>query len=234
MRSLLVMVPIRGRRKLAERMLASFTETTTEADLVFIMDDDDKDTYDGMDWSLANVVVMAERLPIGPKFNNVALTFADQYDAMLGCGDDHIFRTPGWDMRMRETLEAHGGTGWVSPDDKRRYDIPEISLVSTDIVRALGWFNSPTQSHYYADNIVADLGRRTELLWHCPQAVIEHMHYSVCPETEHDETYSYAERTWGESDFHAYQEWRNTLMSAQVSLLRRMFNPDVRWVMESI
>ena len=50
-RSLMVMIPTRGRRKLAERCLKSYADTvsleTTEA--VFVTDGDDRLTYEGMD-----------------------------------------------------------------------------------------------------------------------------------------------------------------------------------------
>jgi hypothetical protein len=233
MTSLLVMVPIRGRRALCERMLKSFIETTDEADLLFILDEDDKDTYEGMDWGPANTAVLDPRMPIGPKFNHVAPVVADKYDALMGCGDDQVFRTPHWDTIMLKVLADMGGTGWVYPDVKRRNDIPEISVVSSDIVRFLGWFNSPTQDHYYADNIIGDLGRRTSLLRFCPEVVIEHLHYSVS-DAERDETYRYAEETWGASDQKAYHEWRRTTMAQEVAALRREFNPDVKWLFSKI
>jgi hypothetical protein len=232
---LLVMVPVRGRRKLAERLLESFTEMTDDASILFISDCDDQDTYTGMDWGPAmHAVHSPGHEPIGPKFNHAALALADQYDAMLGCGDDMLFRTPHWDTIMTGVLADMGGTGWVWPDCKRRYDIPEISLVSTDIVRALGWFNNDAQDHYYADNAVAELGKRSGLIRYCPEVVIEHLHYEQPGGGERDETYRYAEETWGPSDLAAYKEWLRGKMPLQAAMLRREFNPDVAWVLGKV
>jgi hypothetical protein len=47
--NILVMVPTRGRRAQCERLLESFRETTSDADLLFIIDDDDEETYEGLD-----------------------------------------------------------------------------------------------------------------------------------------------------------------------------------------
>lgn len=234
MKTLLVMVPIRGRRELAERMLESFIETTDNADLVFIMDSDDLETYEGMDWGPAATKVMETRQPIGPKFNSVAIEAAEKYDALMGCGDDHVFRTPHWDTIMLDVLERHGGTGWIWPDDKRRHDIAEIILYSSDLVRTLGWFSSPTQAHYYADNIITELGRRAGLMWYCPDVVIEHLHYAVDRTAVRDETYSYAEETWGASDLEAFLNWLDNVMPSQVALLRRTFNKDLEWLFSKV
>ena len=198
--NLLVMVPTRSRRAQCERLLKSFEETAGEnTDIVFIIDGDDQDTYDGMDWGTANHAILDPRDTVPGKLNRTADAMADLYDALMFCGNDHVFVTPGWDEILMREL-GNLGSGMVYPDDKRRNDIPEIIAISSDIVKALGHFASPSQGHYYIDNIWADLGKRSGLLRYCPDAVVDHLHYSVCPETEHDELYQYAEQTWGERD----------------------------------
>ena len=56
--SLLVIVPTRGRRANCERLLESFQETSACADITFITDPDDQDTYEGMDWGPAMHAVL--------------------------------------------------------------------------------------------------------------------------------------------------------------------------------
>ena len=63
---------------------------------------------------------------------------------------------------------------------------------------------------------------------------MEHLHYSVCPETERDGVYQSTEDAFGEKDLRAFREWQAALMPLQVSLLRREFNPDIRWLLEKI
>ena len=232
---LLVMVPTRGRRAQCERLLKSFTETATCADLLFILDPDDTDTWTGMDWGDAATAVLEPREYLVGKLNKTALAMADLYPVLAWFGDDCAFQTPGWDQLMLATLaEDLGGHGWVYPDDKRRIDVPEHWMCSSDVVQALGWFANPVLSHYFIDNSIADLGKRADMIRWCPQAVIEHQHYSVTPGTERDEVYRETEDAFGESDRQAFEEWRSSQLANEVSVLRREFSPDVAWVLSRV
>ena len=231
---LLVIVPTRGRRGQCERLLKSFTETATCADLLFVTDPDDAETYAGMDWGLAAVAELAPREYLSAKLNKTALAMADTYDVLMWAGDDVVFRTPAWDKIMLATLTELGGSGWVYPDDKRRNDVPEHWMVSSDIVKALGWFANPALSHFYVDNSVAELGKRAGLIRWCPEAVIRHEHYSVNRKTRRDRLYSQTEKKFGASDLAAFQEWLGNRAKNEVSVLRRHFSPDVAWVLSRI
>jgi hypothetical protein len=231
---LLVIVPTRGRRGQCERLLKSFTETSTCADLLFVTDPDDAETYAGMDWGEAAVAELAPRQYLSGKLNKTALAMADVYGVLMFAGDDVVFRTEAWDRIMLATLEDMGGSGWVYPDDKRRSDVPEHWMCSSDVVKALGWFANPALNHFYLDNSIADLGKRSGLIRWCPQAVVEHLHYSVAPDVEHDETYQSTEQLFGESDLKAFHEWRSSQLANEVSVLRREFSPDVKWVLSRV
>jgi hypothetical protein len=149
-------------------------------------------------------------------------------------GDDCVPETPGWDKLMLDRLAEFGGTGWVYPDDKRRSDVPEHWMCSSDVVKALGWFAPPHVQHYYCDNTIGELGKRAGLIRWCPQALIRHEHYSVNPGTEHDEVYQSTEEKFGAADLAAFQEWRGNQCANEVSVLRRAFSPDVAWVLSRV
>jgi hypothetical protein len=233
--TLLVMVPTRGRRAQCERLLASFTETASpETEIAFVVDADDQDTYRGADWGRAMCAVLEPRGYLCEKLNKTAEAVVDTYDALMWCADDHVFRTEGWDAAMLASLEDLGGSGWVYPDTVRRNDVPEIWMCSSDVVRALGWFANPRLSHFLLDNSVAELGKRSGLIRWCPQAKVEHLHYSICKETEHDEVYRTAEEKFGQSDLKAFEEWRANHLANEVALLRREFSTDVRWVLSKV
>ena len=232
---LLVMVPTRGRRAQCERLLKSFTETATCADLLFILDPDDLDTYAEMDWGPATTAILEPREYLTGKLNKTALAMADLYPVLMWLGDDCVFETPGWDALMLATLEKDlGGHGWVYPDDNRRIDVPEHYMVSSDVVQALGWFANPAVQHYYLDNSVADLGKRADMIRFCPQAVVRHEHYSVAKDVEHDDLYQSTEEKFGEPDLKAFHEWRGSQLANEVSVLRRHFSPDVAWVLSRV
>jgi hypothetical protein len=232
---LLVMVPTRGRRAQCERLLASFTETASPGtEIAFITDPDDQDTYQDMDWGPAACAVLEPRGYLADKLNKTAMAMADAYPVLMFVGDDHVFRTPGWDLIMLAALEDLGGSGWVYPDDKRRNDVPEIWMCSSDVVKVLGWFANPRLNHYLLDNSIAELGKRSGLIRWCPEAVIEHLHYSIAKDVEHDEVYQSTEEKFGASDLKAFQEWRANHLPNEVALLRRNFSPDVAWVLSRI
>ena len=234
--SLLVMIPTRGRRAQCERLLESFTETVTgdDTDLVFISDGDDQESYEGMEWGPATHAVIDPRMPFSGKLNAVAMVAVEDYDVLMWVGNDHVFQTPAWDKLLLAALADLGGHGWVYPDDKRRSDVPEIWMCSSSVVKALGWFAPPYMDHYYTDNAVAELGKRAGLIRYVPEVVIEHLHYSVHPETEYDGLYKEAEERWGQSDLEAFQEWRSSQCANEVSVLRRNFSPDVAWVLSRV
>lgn len=233
--SLLVFTPTRGRRQRCEEMLESFREMTDHADLLFIVDEDDQDTYKDMNWDGAESAVFGGgKGTLSDIINHTAMGFADTYDVLMFVADDHLFCTPHWDTIMLDALREMGGTGFVYPDDKRRTDIPEIVMISSDIVRELGFFSEPAFGHFYIDNAWAELGKRLGLIRFLPQVVIEHRHYSTCPDVERDQTYREAEDKHGQADLAAFNHWRATALSHQAALLRRKFSPDVGWLLDKV
>jgi hypothetical protein len=230
--SLLVIVPTRTRPGQLARLLDSFRATRTSPDTeILVVTDCDDDSYDGTDWGDAAHTVITPRAFFSGKLNAAALAHAPLYDTLMFAGDDHVFLTPGWDEILLRALDDLGGTGWVYPDDKRRSDIPEIWLASSDLVTELGWFAPPWQMHFYCDNIIADLGVHSGLIRYVPEAVVEHRHYSVDDTTDKDSLYSETEELFGDRDLKAFQEWRSTGFILDVARLRRKFNPDVRWLL---
>ena len=231
MSDLCVFIPTRHRREKMDECLESFRETTLgEVDLFLVVDEDDG-SYEGIDAE----IISAKPGTLVTAVNEAAMPLADRYPALMMVSDDVIFRTPGWDLFMTGMLEQHlDGTGFVYPDDRRRYDIPEQVLITSDIVKALGWFAEPGFGHFYIDNVWAELGKRLGLIRYCPQAVIEHMHYTVSPDVERDETYRLAEEKHASPDEQEYHVWRATRMQNQAAMLRRQFNPDIKWVLDKI
>lgn len=232
--SLLCIIPTRSRPEQCERLIKSFDAMTDNADLLFVVDPDD-DSYDGMDWKGHAVVTLDPRGTMVQKLNHAAEMFLDDYDQMVWYADDNEFMTPHWDTLMLDELRDMGGSGWVYSFDGRRADIPETWLVSTDIVRELGWFANPILNQYYVADCTGSLGRRTSLMRFARNVLVLHHHYEVDPETKHDATYKDAEQMFGRADLVSYQSWvGSNQVAAVVSRLRRKFNPDVKWVLGKV
>ena len=232
--SLLTVIPTRSRPKSVERLIESFNDTTDNADLLFVVDPDDE-SMEGFDFKGHSAMVMDPRGTMVQKLNYAAVKFIDDYDSLVWYADDNEFITPHWDTLMLKALEEMGGSGWVYSFDGRRTDIPETWLVSTDVVRELGWFANPILNQYYVADSINILARRASLLRFCRDVKVLHHHYDVDPATERDALNEYAESKFGKTDFMTYQAWGGSnQVSVAVSRLRRKFNPDIKWVLGKV
>lgn len=220
MSDLLVVVPTRGRRVLLERFLEAWSATVAVmdgTDLMVVTDDDDQDTYEGLELPPRASVTVLPRMWLGPKLNAVCVPAAERYKAVGFLADDCVPQAPGWDLMLTRAL---GTPGIAYPEDRRRDDIPEHPFISSEIITALGWFFEPALAHYYADHVLADLGRTAGCLRYVPDAVVAHLHYHVRGTgAERDRTYAEAERN-GTADYFAYQAWRTARMAADAAMVR--------------
>jgi hypothetical protein len=94
-------------------------------------------------------------------------------DVIIGhVGDDHRFRTPGWDKAIAAALTepgvAYGDDGYWGER------LCTAWFVSASLPRALGWLALPTVSHYAIDDAWRDLGQLTGRLHYLPDVRIEH------------------------------------------------------------
>ena len=231
MTDLCVMLPTRRRPEMARRCIDSLLETAAGDPELMLITDDDDDSYDG--WEDVSRITVT-RSTLVTAVNAAATVLAPSYGALMLAADDLVFQTPGWDEKLLAALEDLGGTGIVGWDGKRRYDVLEHVLISSDIVQALGYFAVPSMAHFYIDNCWTELGKRAGLLRYCPDVVIEHRHHLVCAEQARDEVYAEAETAHGGPDLAAFHEYRANQMPHDVAMLRRKFSSDVRWVLSRV
>ena len=177
--SLLVLCPTRGRPHEAKEAYDAFvaTKELPGTRIIFAIDDDDPlaveydhDTPTLLQRSPGNMVHAL----------NMAAAWAIEHlepDYLGFIGDDHRFRTKGWDRYMLEALEAKGG-GLAYGNDLfwAKGEIPTQIFMSASIVGALGWMGLPTCTHLYIDNAWRKIGEELQCLYYMPDIVIEHMH----------------------------------------------------------
>lgn len=99
-------------------------------------------------------------------------------DCIIGhVGDDHRFRTTGWDTRITEILRS---PGVAAPNDGvHQGAIPTVCFMSSVIPRTLGWFALPSCNHLYIDNAWRTIGEGVSAYRYMPDVLIEHMHPAV-------------------------------------------------------
>ena len=220
MSDLLVIVPSRGRPQNIARMLDAVHATAKAQTHVHVGVDDDDPELERYRYVMGQAAGEGDELTVGPRkgltgwTNEIAVGAAGEYPYLASLGDDMVPRTPGWDKALIRGIERMGGTGITYPWDGTREDIPEAPFVSSDIVAALGWFFLPEVSHWYGDNVLADLGRGAGCLRHLRAVAVDHLNVAAgraAPDgTARDNGRSL------DADRDAYYAWRRTRMAGDI------------------
>jgi len=228
MAELIVLIPTRERPMNVARFLAAASETVAGvADIVFVMDDDDP-----LGEETVQIVANARgkqlncytrtqaRMLTGPKMNVAARAYWSTFPAIMFCGDDAVPRTRWWDAELLKSISHLGGTGYAYPNGLGRTDIPEHVVISSDIVRALGWFSLPQLSHYYMDNAWGDLGFGAECITYRDDVVLEHMNplYGKGPR---DYVMKVVENH-AQADHAAYGKWKSDGFATDLATVRSL------------
>jgi glycosyltransferase involved in cell wall biosynthesis len=220
-----VVVPSRGRPENADRLAKAFKDTNTEADLYFVIDNDDPkwDEY------VKNKNIQC--LPADNKTGGCAnslntgavylLDFSNYplYDYFVFMGDDHLPRTQNWDQAFIQALGIN--TGIVYGDDLLQgANLPTAFGMSRDLVVELQGMTFPGCVHLFFDNFVKQLGLDLNYLKYLPDVIIEHLH-PVAGKAEMDEGYARVNQPkWYEKDLLALQQY---LASANYAELVRKY-----------
>lgn len=200
-----VFIPSRGRPDSVARVVRSYALTCrARTKIRFAFDEDDERLDENVAAAAGHSYMVGPRDTLTGWTNKLARRHKRHAPALASFGDDHVPVTDGWDERLLAALPDGGG--YAYPNDQRRDDIPEAVVISTAIVEALGWMSPPFLSHWYQDNVWADLGRGAGCLVYCPDVIVRHLHPNVTGKpgdaTNHDAAQRY------DSDLVAYQRWR--------------------------
>lgn len=179
-KSLLVIVPSRGRPELCREMAESFYKTASRGtDLVIYVNEDDPvvTEYDKLDAPLE----AGPRKFIAEVFNHYFMQWP-HYDYYANLNDDHFFVTPGWDEKLIEINEREmGGWGIACANDKltdwSTHPHPSGCVISGKATRLLGWIAPPGTRHIGIDVIQGHLFGALGLLRFTKDVVIEHRHW---------------------------------------------------------
>ena len=220
-----VVVPSRGRPENADRLAKAFIDTNTEADLYFIVDNDDPRWVEYTNHDRYKVLPADNKTGgCAASLNTGAVYLLDVskfpfYDYFVFMGDDHLPRTEGWHKAFMEAL-AHN-TGIVYGDDLLQgANLPTAFGMSRDLVNELRGMTFPGCIHLFFDNFVKQLGLDLDYLKYLPNVIIEHLH-PVAGKAEMDEGYARVNQPkWYEQDLLTLQRY---LASAEYAELVRKF-----------
>ncbi len=207
-----VVVPSRGRPENADRLAKAFIDTNTEADLYFIVDNDDPK------WNEYAKNENIKCLPADNKtggcaasLNTGAVYLLDfskfpLYDYFVFMGDDHLPRTQNWDQAFIQALGINTGIAY-GDDLLQGENLPTAFAMSRDLVVELQGMTFPGCIHLFFDNFVKQLGLDLNYLKYLPNVIIEHLH-PVAGKAEMDEGYARVNQPkWYEEDLLALQKY---------------------------
>jgi hypothetical protein len=229
--SLGILVPTRNRVNNAVR-LAEAVKTTVSLQstkLIFIVDHNDPEKPDYLESvpSWAEVHVAGVRVPnrMGPVLNYAARIQAGRFSHLGFMGDDHVPRTAGWDEILCSALEDSPGVAYGN-DLHQGGNLPTAAVISSRIVRALGYMAAPPLEHLYIDDFWKQLGYATSLVYR-PDVIIEHMHPDA-GKALRDEGYgSYAGGAQMAADGTRFTEFTRDRWPGDLVRLRKALEADV-------
>jgi hypothetical protein len=179
-----VLCPSRGNPQALRDAFLSFHDTTLSrfSRFVAVIDHDDPTLKDYVAMAEDTISLLIDVVPpersgwMNSALNYSAERWAQRDDIIGFIGDDHRFRTKGWDRTIETVMDKVGG-GFAYGDDLFQGEkLPTAIFISSSVVRALGWFAPPKQRHLYLDDAWKTLGDATDSLYYLPDVVIEHMH----------------------------------------------------------
>jgi hypothetical protein len=185
-----LLLPTRGRRKLAERFLGSVAVESAHPELIEVIvcvDEDDKDSHGIASNCLALKFVVVPRQTMGA-YNAICLAHATG-EITIAVNDDIMVRTPGWDEKVRE-LDARYPDGvylGYANDLFKGAKLCTFPILSREACRLL---REPYPSIYkgaFIDVHLMDIFRRLQKRGHlriayAEEIVFEHLHYRKNPE----------------------------------------------------
>ncbi len=189
---MLTIVPTRGRCDNALRLFEAINATADFTELIFAIDHDDVAEYSDLIHATAGVnnvkVVIAARMGMNGTLNHWANWMAPDYDYICFMGDDHLPITAGWDTKLCEAIGKEAGIAYGN-DLLQGENLPTAVVMSSRIIRCLGFMSPPALKHLFLDNFWLAIGTALGNANYCPDVILEHLHY-INGKAAHDERYA--------------------------------------------
>ena len=210
MNEMLVIVPSRGRPKNQERFLEYFFKNSKISDICFVLDTDDESNYIRFNGIIYEIL---EPLMLNEKLNIVSNKYCSDYKFIAFIGDDHLLQTHAWDKALTEPLSDKVGISYGN-DLYKKEELPTCAVLSSNIIKHLGYMAPLELKHSYIDKFWLDLGLAINNLNYFENVVWEHMHPDN-KKTEVDETYL---RGWSSQsqDKENYSQYKNSRFNNDV------------------
>jgi len=174
MKTNLVIIPARGRPDKAKDAFDALKEQSKISDFMIGLDDDDAHNYPKIDGVIREV---NPRLKMNGTLNLLATKYAEGYQTITFMGDDHLVRTEGWDEKLYEPIKNRGFGIAYANDLFQGENLPTMVMMSTNIIKELGFMAPPKLIHLFMDNFWKVFGQVLGCLDYKADVIVEHMHF---------------------------------------------------------
>ncbi len=165
-------------RKICKIIRILFRTRSLKTSLAIIVDKDDQSSREYSSIRNVGIHVRPGNANLTKTINKLAISCAENCKYLMLIDDDFVFETNWWDANLIQTISNNGGCGISYGDDLLAgKNMPTTSVISSEIILALGWIKMPTLKHLYGDNVWKFLGEKCGCLYYFPGVVIEHEHY---------------------------------------------------------
>jgi hypothetical protein len=204
-----IVLPVRnfgvGRYERLIRCLDSYEQFTDGYSDVFVLHDDDEcRIYDQILEKYPNIknICTKNGLTLMQKINIPAMEIANKYKYIGFIGDDIVFKTK-WEQEFIDALSSHKFVLAFANDLMYQHGQHATHpFITTNMVRAVGFFGCPAVGHHYFDNYWMDMIEIVGVKKFLPKIIMEHMHPAV-NKTKEDAGFYKIESKF-EENHHAY------------------------------
>jgi len=172
MSDILIIIPSRNRPESAEELVKNLLQTSVNSDICFGLDNDDDSEYA---YFPDIIYERNERLLMNGTLNLLANKYVNQYKFICFLGDDVRSRTFGWDNILIEPLINKPGISYGNDLIQKEF-LPTHVIISSEIIKQLGFMAPPVLKHLFMDNFWLDLGKAINSIYYFENVILEHMH----------------------------------------------------------
>lgn len=215
----LIVIPSRGRPQNVERSFNAIKETSTISDLVFVLDEDDEQNYPRIPGASYEIL---PRIKMNKSLNAIALKNIYTYKTITFMGDDHLTQTPNWDEVLYGPIKDRGFGLSYGNDFLQGKDLPTAVMMSTNIIKVLGFMAPHDLLHLYMDYFWLDLGRQLNAIDYFDCVEIKHVHYANT-EGIWDQTYEEANSSFTvDQDYAVYENYKQNYLLDDVARIKKI------------
>lgn len=180
-----ILCPTRKRTSGLSRMWQSALDTADNPDgleLVLYVDYNDEETNKFLEYNLPEALVIIsnpDKPEIYSNLHNICCKGCT-HDIFMGCADDVIFRTQGWDTKIvSEFNKIEDRIAFIYPNDGYNGEkLGTHGFFHKNWFNTLGYISPPIFTVDYSDNYIMNVSRAIGRSIYLPDILVEHMHWT--------------------------------------------------------